>query len=210
MKYTHLIWDFNGTILDDVKIGIAAANILLERRGLPLIAGEEEYKRLFGFPVIEYYKVLGFNFEKESYDDVAVEWVREYLLRAPNAPIHRGVKETMNAVKSFGVSQILLSASKLEMLKEQVSHLGLSDVFSEIYGLDNVNAGSKKSLAEQLRVNHPNGRFLFVGDTDHDYEVSRAAGGDCLLFAGGHQSKERLCAFGCPVIGSLSEIISYL
>ncbi len=210
MKYTHLVWDFNGTILDDIDVGIDAANVLLGKRGLPLITSKESYKKLFGFPIVEYYKVLGFDFEKENYDDVAVEWVKEYLARVPNAPMHKGAVETMVKVNELGIPQILLSATELNMLKGQVAHLGIADVFSEIYGLDNVRAGSKKMLAEQLREKYPNGRFLFLGDTDHDHQVAQAAGADCVLFAGGHQSKERLLTFGPPVIDSLSEIVSYL
>ena len=210
MKYTHLIWDFNGTILDDVDIGIEAANVLLERRGLPLMNTREEYQRHFRFPIIEYYKDVGFDFEKESFDDVAVEWVTEYLARLPKAGVHVGVKETMAKVRALGIPQILLSATKLEMLKKQVEDLGLLAQFSEIYGLDNIHAVSKKALAEQLRATCPDGKFLFVGDTDHDLEVARAAAGDCVIFLGGHQSPEQLKKLGCVVIEKISDVLLYL
>ncbi len=210
MKYTHLIWDFNGTILDDVAVGIASANVLLGKRGLPLIETEAAYKAHFGFPVIDYYKILGFDFTKESYDDVAVEWVKEYLARVPQAGIYAGVRETMEKVKAHGTPQILLSATQLDMLRRQVEGLGLSNVFAEIYGLGDVHAKSKRMLAERLREKHPNGRFLFIGDTDHDLEVARAAGGDAVLFSGGHQSRERLERLGCPVVDSAEEILTYL
>lgn len=210
MKHTHLIWDFNGTILDDVEIGIEAANVLLARRNLPLMGSREEYQRLFRFPIIEYYKDVGFDFEKESFDDVAVEWVTEYLARMPRATVYEGVRETMARVRELGIPQILLSATKLEMLKGQVESLGLSSQFSEIYGLDNIHATSKKALAEQLRAKYPDGKLLFVGDTDHDLEVANAAGADCIVFAGGHQSREHLEKLGCPVIERASDILLYL
>lgn len=210
LKYTHLIWDFNGTILDDVEIGIESANVLLGRRGLPLMGSREEYQRLFRFPIIEYYKDVGFDFEKESFDDVAVEWVNEYLARMPYATVYDGVRETIAQVREMGVPQILLSATKLEMLKKQVEDLGLLSQFSEIYGLDNIHATGKKALAERLRAKHPEGKFLFVGDTDHDLEVANAAGADCIVFAGGHQTREHLEKLGCPVIEKTSDILLYL
>lgn len=210
MKHTHLIWDFNGTILDDVEVGIEAANVLLERRGLPLMGSREEYQRLFRFPIIEYYKDVGFDFEKESFDDVAVEWVDEYLARVPRATVYGGVRETMARVSEMGIPQILLSATKLEMLKKQVEDLGLSSQFSEIYGLDNIHATSKKALAEQLRAKYPESKFLFVGDTDHDLEVANAAGADCVVFAGGHQSREHLEKLGCPIIEKPSDLLLFL
>ena len=56
MKYSHIIWDFNGTILDDVSIGIEAINMLLLRRGLKTIDSVDEYRRIFGFPIKDYYR----------------------------------------------------------------------------------------------------------------------------------------------------------
>lgn len=210
VQYTHLIWDFNGTILDDVDIGIEAANVLLGRRNLPLMNTRAEYQKHFRFPIIEYYKDVGFDFQKESFDDVAVEWVAEYMARMPGATIFAGVRETMAEVCARGIPQILLSATKLEMLKGQVEDLGLVDVFSEIYGLGHIHATSKKALAEQLREKYPEGKFLFVGDTDHDLEVAKAAHADCVLFAGGHQSPEQLATLGCPVIERISDLLLYL
>ncbi len=210
LKYTHVIWDFNGTVLDDVAVGIEAVNTLLARRAIPRIPSKERYRELFRFPVIEYYTDLGFDFEKESYDEVAVEWVNEYLARVPNAPIHVGVRQTIQRIAELGVPQILLSATQWDMLQGQLADLGLSHAFSAVYGLDTIHAGSKKRLAEQLRDEYPDGKFLFVGDTDHDYEVSKVADGDCLLFSGGHQSKRRLQTMGCPVIDDISDIVFYL
>ena len=79
MRYTHCIWDFNGTILNDMSAGIRAVNELLAKRNLPLISGIEQYRNIFGFPVKSYYEALGFDFSKEPYDKLAHEWVALYL-----------------------------------------------------------------------------------------------------------------------------------
>ena len=78
MKYSHVLWDFNGTVLDDVSTGIKAINALLSRRKMKTLDTLEEYHAHFGFPIIEYYGRLGFDFEKEPYSRIAVEWVEEY------------------------------------------------------------------------------------------------------------------------------------
>ena len=70
MKYTHIIWDFNGTIFADMDAGIVSVNKMLEERGLPIIPNIEYYRDIFDFPIIDYYRGLGFDFEKESYEDV--------------------------------------------------------------------------------------------------------------------------------------------
>ena len=206
MKYTHVIWDFNGTILDDVSVGIDSVNILLEKRGLATLKSVEEYRGVFGFPIIKYYERLGFDFAKESYADVAVEWVDEYMSRVPCAPAHDGVVRILQKIKESDMGQSLISATEINMLKKQLEMLGLSKFFDGVYGLDNIHAVNKTSLACSWREKHQNEKVIFIGDTDHDFETAQAIGADCLLFCGGHQGRIALEKLGCPVVESFSEL----
>ena len=113
MKYTDVIWDYNGTIIDDVAAGIASVNKLLSDRGMKTIGSTGEYRSVFTFPVIDYYKKLGFDFEKESYSDVAVEWVKEYTSREHKAATVDGVIELLEYFQKQGVK--LLSATYAEL-----------------------------------------------------------------------------------------------
>lgn len=210
MKYTHVIWDFNGTLLNDVEIGIQSINVLLSRRGMPTLDTEEAYRKVSGFPIIDYYKRLGFDFSKEPYDKVAVEWVDQYTSRMDLAPLYDGVFPMLSLVREKGIGQVLLSASELEMLMGQAKTLGIVEWFDEILGMDNVYAHGKLSLGKRWREEHPDAVALFVGDTDHDFEVARAMGADCVLFSGGHQSYDRLARLGCPVIRRISDLEAYI
>ena len=51
---------------------------------------------------------------------------------------------------------------------------------------------------------------LFIGDTDHDYEVASALGTSCILVESGYQARSRLDACGCPVLDSLSGVLPIL
>ena len=62
MNIKHIVWDWNGTLLDDLWLSIKAINIVLKRHNLPQV-NDKKYLNLFIFPVIEYYKKLGFNFK---------------------------------------------------------------------------------------------------------------------------------------------------
>jgi phosphoglycolate phosphatase len=192
LKYDCIIWDFNGTIFDDVQIDIDSLNVMLERRGLELVKNREEYRSGFMFPIKQWYLNRGFDLERESFDDVAVEWLNEYLSREPEAGLVEGVSETLEYFKSKNVKQIILSASEITMLKRQLKMLDVEEYFEEILGLDNVYAASKKGIALEWRKDHPDERLLFIGDTDHDYFVADAIGADCILIAEGHQSAEKL------------------
>lgn len=210
MKYTHIIWDFNGTILNDVQICIDSVNVLLEARGLAKLESTEAYRAVQEFPVIGYYKKIGFDFSKESFDDVAVEWVKEYMDRFPTARTYEGVLDMVRYCAEQGASRVLLSATQLQMLQEQVKALRIADCFDEICGMDNIYAHGKISLAEAWRASHPDAKVLLVGDTDHDLAVARVIGADCVLFSGGHQSRERLATLGVPVIDRFEALKDYL
>ena len=209
--HTHLIWDFNGTILDDMEHGIRCTNTMLAARGLPVIPSVEAYREIFGFPIDAYYRRLGFDFEKEDYDTVlAPEWVDIYLAGEASCTTIQGAVETIRRVKTMGIPQILLSATKIEMLTAQLERLGILEEFDEIIGLDNIHARSKKAQALDWKERHPEAIPLFVGDTEHDAQVADAVGGDCVLFVGGHQSASRLEACGKPLIQRIEEITDHL
>lgn len=207
MKYTHIVWDFNGTILDDVEIGIKSVNAMLEKRGLPTIRSTAQYRELFDFPVIEYYRRLGLDVEHGAYQAVlAPEWVAHYLRYEKDTHAVAGVQLLLRSFAAIGVPQTVLSASERELLCEQLRRLDLDSYFSEIYGLDNIHAYSKEALAQKWRREHAEAVVLCIGDTLHDAQIARSIHADCILYAGGHQSRKRLTAAGFPVASSMREI----
>ncbi len=209
MKYDLVIWDFNGTLTDDLQIGIDSINSVLGRRNMPLIKDTEHYRSIFCFPIIEYYKKLGFDFDKEPYSIVADEWVKEYLSREKDMTLSDGVLYVLDEIKRRSISQIILSSSEVNMLTREAKALGIYDYFDVILGLDNVYAGGKAEMAKQW-AKGKSFNALFIGDTLHDLDTARAIGADCLLYSGGHDAKEKLMGAGVPVISHLSDIINYL
>ncbi|NLE13886.1 MAG: HAD family hydrolase [Clostridiales bacterium] len=213
MKYSHIVWDFNGTILDDVWVGIKSVNTLLARRGLPQVESLEQYHSVFQFPIFNYYLQLGFDFDAESYDDLAVEWVEQYMINVRDAGLRPGVLEAIAAFDAAGAVQVLLSATEADMLAYQLRYLGLESCFSEIIGNDNIKAESKTHLAQRWAEETNPRSVLFIGDTLHDAEsaIATLTSAECFLVAGGHQSREALENSGMPnvkVFGSIIEAMN--
>ena len=204
--YDYIIWDFNGTLLDDVDTGIVSVNTLLKARELPVIESREKYHSVFGFPIIDYYRALGFDFGKEPYEDIAHEWVALYLEHVKRAPMNHYCREALKLFEERGLRQIILSASELAMLKDQLAGLGILGYFEDVLGLDNIYAGSKLHVARKWREEHPTARALMIGDTDHDVTTAKEMGADAVLIARGHQSREHLESVGVPVFDSLEEM----
>ncbi len=206
MDYTHIFWDFNGTLLDDVETGIKSANTLLARRKMPIIPNTAAYHKVFGFPIIDYYRRLGFDFEKESYDDLAVEWVDEYNKNVLSATLYTGVVEILSRCKEKGIKQIVLSATQLKMLTSQLDFLGILHFFDDVLGLDTIHAYSKTQLGKDYVTRTCPANAVLIGDTHHDYDTALAMGIDCFLVANGHASFESLSKLPCPVYCDIRDI----
>ena len=169
----------------------------------------EEYRSVFGFPVIDYYKRLGFDFERESFDVISKQWVAEYLKRFKECKLRKDVLDVIKQISDLGLRQSVISASDDSMLKGQLSEGGIIDLFDEVCGIEGIKAESKLGVAKRWRDRNPSSRPLFVGDTLHDLDTARAIGADCVLVCGGHQSEETLASSGERVIRSLTELIEF-
>ncbi len=210
MRYTHIIWDFNGTLFDDVSAGIESVNDMLSRRGCKTISGKAEYRELFRFPIIDYYRSLGFDFEKEPYEVLAPEWVALYNEASRHSQLQLGAEEALSLFAEKGIEQILLSATELEMLTRQIKELGIYGYFSDVFGLDNIHAYSKEALALNWREKNPDAVPVVIGDTLHDADVARAMGADCVLVSQGHQSEQTLRRSGFEVFDDLSSAVEFI
>ena len=215
MKPELLIWDWNGTILDDAGVCRQIADIMLGERGIPTLPDMDAYRAVFGFPIKSYYEKMGYRFgpEDEPYEHVADEFIVLYDRLYRTAALRPGIVDFLDRRKGEGYRQVLLSATRRDQLLEQVAAFGdVGDRFEQKLGLTDHYAFSKAALAKAFIEGQgiPRERTLFIGDTDHDFEVSSAIGCPCVLLEGGHQSRERLLKMGVPVLRDLSELESYL
>ncbi len=209
MKYRLVIWDFNGTVLDDTGVSIAAINEVMKKRNMRQLMSKSELQNIFCFPAKEYYRALGFDFSKEPFEIPADEWVSLYGKEKFNSPLSDGIESTLDALHRAGVRQIILSASEKQLLIDQLSFHGILKYFDEVIGAGDFYAAGKTELANRWieeNVGIDRKKILFVGDTDHDCKCAEAIGCDCVLYSGGFMSRERLEPLGVPVIDSVSDI----
>ena len=87
MKYKHIIWDWNGTLLDARWLCVEGINNALDKRGLKTI-NEQMYKDIFSFPVKDYYQKLGFDFSVEPFEIAGDEFVLYYEKHFNRTKLH--------------------------------------------------------------------------------------------------------------------------
>ena len=207
-KYNYIIWDWNGTILDDLQLNFEVENTLLTRRGRKLIKDIYEYHEKFQFPIIKFYESLDFDLENEKFEDIAREYVLEFDERFYELETFPDAESVVREFKFKGIEQIILSQTEQRWLEKQVAFHEMDYLFTELLGARDIYVKGKVGIAlEWITKNDiDTSQVLMVGDTLHDYEVAETLGCDCILIARGHQSKEKLLTTGAVVLDSIEEL----
>lgn len=206
----QVIWDWNGTLLDDVSACVNAINALMGRRGLGSVT-PESYRELFAFPVKQLYRRLGFDLAQENWDALAQEF-HDAFLSDPGIRLQPDARGCLEALRLRGLRQSVLSASEQSILRDTMHAFGITPYFTHIHGLDDLYAHSKVEQGRALlrALPEPPEATLLIGDTTHDHEVAEALGIRCLLIADGHQSRPRLARCGCPIVEGLGSVLPWI
>ncbi|HRT82958.1 MAG TPA: HAD hydrolase-like protein, partial [Oscillospiraceae bacterium] len=144
--YSHIFWDWNGTLLDDVNTALQSVNQMLKLRGMQAIDLDIYYEYI-GTPIRGFYEKL-FDLEKENYDNILAEYHSLYAKLLPQTKLAQGGLEVLEKAKALGVKQTLLSSSEQNQLDAQVKHFGIYDYFEDVLGAENFLAGGKTMRAK--------------------------------------------------------------
>ena len=108
-----ILWDWNGTLLDDVDLCVDALNRLLAGFGYPQRYDHERYRAIFGFPIEEYYVRAGFDFTKHSFAELAEKYMEDYVPASAACPLADGAIDALEAFKAAGLRQVIIQYTPL-------------------------------------------------------------------------------------------------
>jgi len=206
----NIIWDWNGTLLDDASTCISCMNSLLKERDLPLLS-KDRYLEIFTFPVKDYYIRAGFNFEEEPFEIPAHQFIDLYRKEVLSSPLQENVSEVLSYLMDQGYMQAILSAMEKDFLLDTMSDKGIIEYFKAIYGIDN-HLGAGKTLAARRMMQELNctpDDTVIIGDTLHDAEIAEEIGIQCILVSNGHQAHDRLLKTGCTVMPGIEDVMKF-
>ncbi len=206
-----VIWDFNGTIIDDVHLATESMNELLRRRGLPTI-NVTTHRRIFGFPVSGYYSRLGLDLVHEEQSSISDEFHEVYQAGLRGCTLNPGIAESLEHFESAELKQFVLSAAEQQMVESWVDVLGIHQHFSGVYGLTDRLAASKEQRCRDLIEDFdliPSQTYL-IGDTDHDVDVAQTLGCRPVAVLQGHQDKITFGRTDCQIFESFYFLVTGL
>jgi len=195
-----IIWDWNGTLLDDTTACVGALNEMLTKRGhAPLTL--EFFRENFAFPARQFYNQIGMEVADSEWDALAWEY-HECYLRQPGIKLNDETLAALKRVRELGWRQVMLSALHQQLLERELDKYAIREYFDCVYGSDNYDGGSKlvqaqalmESLRREPRATNHESRYIMIGDSLHDLEVARAIGVECILVSTGGHSHSRLAA----------------
>ncbi|NUT97680.1 MAG: HAD family hydrolase [Saccharothrix sp.] len=205
----HVVWDWNGTLLDDTHAVLHAVNQVCRRYGRAALT-LEEWRAVFSRPLIACYEgVLGRALSEQDWADIDLVYHVEYRALLDTCGLAAGV----DLLHRWSGTQSLLSMWFHDELVPLVDRLGLAGLFTRVDGLRvDVGGGSKaEHLAEHLEQQKLHARdVVVIGDVVDDAEAARHVGAQAVLVTTGVGERRRLAATGMPVVDSIPEALALI
>lgn len=199
----YVIWDFNGTLVDDLDAAVASVTDMLTRRGQAPMT-RAYYREIMAVPISRYYEKL-FDLTVTPMDVLSPEFQAGYEKYFALAHPGTGARTALNGFRRAGIRQVVLSSFRHARVEQLLRQFDMLEYFDCIMGADDDTCSEKATRG--LHWLHKTGanpqEVLVIGDLVHDFEVAQALGARCALLSCGHQSLADLEATGAPVYSDL-------
>ncbi|MCS0636027.1 haloacid dehalogenase-like hydrolase [Streptomyces sp. LP05-1] len=209
--HAHLVWDWNGTLLDDIDTVIGATNAAFAELGMAPIT-LARYRELYCVPVPLFYeRLMGRLPTGDEWLVMDEAFHRHYWSRAEACALAEGAAELLAARRAAGRTQSLLSLAPHEHLVPIVRRHGITEHFVRVDGRTGASTEGKaehmvRHLRELGRVVDVE-RVVVIGDAADDARAAAHVGAKAVLYTGGSHSRASLEAVGVPVVDTLTHAV---
>jgi phosphoglycolate phosphatase-like HAD superfamily hydrolase len=204
----HVVWDWNGTLLDDFELVVACASASCTAEGGRAVTSDE-YRRWFTRPVhLSYERVLGRAVGTDDWSRINDVFHATYRTMIDRAVLAPDARDALELARTRGWSQSLLSMWTHDELVPMVESFGIADYFVRIDGQPVASGGLKEEfLAAHVAVIDTTAPVIVIGDSTDDAIAARAVGVPCILVASGTHHHEDLKGTGAPIAATLLEAL---
>lgn len=200
----HIVWDWNGTLLNDLDHMVDAVSACQEAIGEPPVDAAT-YRREHCLPGRAFHdRLCGRPVTDAEWPTITRTFAEHMAARTP--PLRAGAARLLESVARRGHTQSLLSLTGDPQLRREVEQTGLTRVFERIDGRHEPGTAKSVALEQHLRAlgERDRRRVVLIGDTTDDAEAARACGVRAVLHTGGFEPPEKLRTAGVPVVDSLN------
>jgi phosphoglycolate phosphatase-like HAD superfamily hydrolase len=208
---THIVWDWNGTLLHDIEAVLAASNASFAEIGLPPLT-LERYQELYCVPVPKFYqRLLGRLPSAQEWEVLNEAFHQHYWALAPGCALTEGAAELLAARQAAGHTQSMCSLAPHDLLVPIATTHGITERFTRIDGsTDRPGHGKADQMARHLaaREGVDPGHTVVIGDALDDASAAAHVGAHAVLYTGGSHSRAALESAGVPVVDTLAAAVA--
>ncbi len=201
----HVVWDWNGTLVEDLAVVVESVNAALGAIGeLPITA--DDYRANYTRPVERFYdQLLQRPISVEEWETLDRVFHEKYRATLDRVPLAADAVEAIDYVMARGWSQSILSMWWEDELLAVVEQRGLLDRMVLVQGNRDDPGGEKaRHLFRHLSMLDVGPEsVLMIGDSIDDAVAAGVVGTACVLYDGGSHHVDDLEDVGVPVAGSL-------
>lgn len=201
----HVVWDWNGTLLDDLDLVVMAASAACATLGRHPVTAEE-YRASFTRPIeTSYERLLGRTLVAGEWQALSMKFHGSYQASLSRARLATDATDAIEVVARAGLSQSVLSMWIHRELVPLVESFDLMEWFLRVDGQPTFGGGKKEEhLHRHLdALGFRGDQVLVIGDTVDDAHAAAAVGAACVLVDSGPHFREALAETGFPVTTSL-------
>lgn len=210
---THIVWDWNGTLFDDMDAVVTATNETFESYGLGPFS-LADFRAAYTRPIwVGYERLLGRPLRPGEWRRLDVAFHDSYHRLMAGCALAVDARPAIDAVGDAGHTQSLLSMWRHDRLVSTLQRIGLTSAFRRVDGLRPEQAGGPKTeflIAHLAALGLAPDEVIMVGDSADDARAAAHVGARIVLYSGGVQARADLETFGVPVVERLSDVVAHI
>lgn len=208
----HIVWDWNGTLKDDLDDLVDAMNATLAALGEDIRLSRQQYLELHCVPIPAFYtRILGRELTTTQWATAEAEFARFLATRKPR--LRDDAPAALARLHKRGATtQSVLSLLPHAQLLSEVRQLRVDHLFARIDGRTTAQGVKTQALRGHLDAlawpQDEYHRVLLIGDTLDDAHAAHAVGASAVLVTGGLEADSSLQHSGIPVASSLRQAVA--
>lgn len=203
----HVIFDFDGTMVDSMDIALKIANELADKYGLRKL-DRQSLLQLSSLPVLDRLKAMGIPLY--LLPKVTLELIDKYNSYAGSLKVIDEIKDLLSKLKSYGKYNIILSSNSVSNIEKCLKANNISTI-DRIYSSKG-SLGKEAVIKKLLKdLKAKNDEVIYIGDELRDIVSCRKASVKIIAAAWGYDSLE-LIVQGNPdyIVKSPTELVDML
>ena len=209
MDVDLILWDWNGTLIDDSSLCVSILNEILSEYGKNSV-DVCFYRKNFCFPVSAFYRLISLPYDGVEFNTVSATFISKYRKYWKKAMLQPGASFVLQTIHQHGIEQSILSAGKQEDVDRFILHHNLAKYFTSVHGTNNIRAEGKLNVGLEVvrKYECKPSKILLVGDTLHDLEIGNTIGCRTLLYTKGHNHSSVFKSSNGETIDKLEDILN--